>query len=103
MGHPRFSSSAMEDFFGLVEKVGHIPLPPYIARSDSASDRERYQTVYARERGSVAAPTAGLHFTEPLLQPVNEYRSANRIAAEGKEVVFDADAVQTQNVGPDSC
>ena len=51
---------------GLVEaidRVGHIPLPPYIKRGDGASDRERYQTVYARERGSVAAPTAGLHFT----------------------------------------
>ncbi len=56
-----------EDFFALVEKIGHIPLPPYIARDDSSSDRERYQTVYARERGSVAAPTAGLHFTPEIL------------------------------------
>ena len=46
-----------------IDRVGHIPLPPYIKRGDVASDRERYQTVYARERGSVAAPTAGLHFT----------------------------------------
>lgn len=46
-----------------IDRVGHIPLPPYIKRGDAASDRERYQTVYARERGSVAAPTAGLHFT----------------------------------------
>jgi S-adenosylmethionine:tRNA ribosyltransferase-isomerase len=46
-----------------IDRVGHIPLPPYINRGDTASDRERYQTVYARERGSVAAPTAGLHFT----------------------------------------
>jgi S-adenosylmethionine:tRNA ribosyltransferase-isomerase len=44
-----------------------VPLPPYIGRADSASDRERYQTVYARERGSVAAPTAGLHFTLEIL------------------------------------
>src|SRR5208282_179353 len=56
-----------EDFFALVEKIGHVPLPPYIGRADSASDRERYQTVYARERGSVAAPTAGLHFTPEIL------------------------------------
>ena len=51
----------------VIERIGHIPLPPYIARPDEASDRERYQTVYAREAGSVAAPTAGLHFTEHVL------------------------------------
>lgn len=50
------------------ERHGHMPLPPYIRRGDSALDRERYQTVYAREPGAVAAPTAGLHFTEPLLE-----------------------------------
>jgi len=50
-----------------VEWIGHIPLPPYIARPDDASDRVRYQTVYAREAGSVAAPTAGLHLTEQVL------------------------------------
>ena len=47
---------------------GHIPLPPYIARADTATDAERYQTVYSREEGSVAAPTAGLHFTPDLLE-----------------------------------
>jgi len=46
-----------------IDRVGHIPLPPYIKRGDVESDRERYQTIYARERGSIAAPTAGLHFT----------------------------------------
>ncbi len=51
-----------------IDAIGHIPLPPYIRREDDATDRERYQTVYARERGSVAAPTAGLHFTPPLLE-----------------------------------
>ena len=50
-----------------VERYGHAPLPPYIRREDRESDRERYQTVYAREPGSVAAPTAGLHFTPELL------------------------------------
>ncbi|MET0397535.1 MAG: S-adenosylmethionine:tRNA ribosyltransferase-isomerase, partial [Longimicrobiaceae bacterium] len=50
-----------------LERYGHVPLPPYVQRADGASDRERYQTVYAREPGSVAAPTAGLHFTEALL------------------------------------
>jgi S-adenosylmethionine:tRNA ribosyltransferase-isomerase len=50
-----------------LERHGHVPLPPYIRRADAPSDRERYQTVYAREAGSVAAPTAGLHFTRALL------------------------------------
>ena len=52
----------------VVDRIGHVPLPPYIKRSDRGADRERYQTVFARERGSVAAPTAGLHFTPTLLQ-----------------------------------
>lgn len=55
------------DFFAVVERIGHVPLPPYIARDDRSGDRERYQTVYAQERGSVAAPTAGLHFTPDIL------------------------------------
>jgi S-adenosylmethionine:tRNA ribosyltransferase-isomerase len=50
-----------------IQRFGHMPLPPYIDREDEPLDRERYQTVYAREPGSVAAPTAGLHFTESLL------------------------------------
>jgi S-adenosylmethionine:tRNA ribosyltransferase-isomerase len=50
-----------------VDAIGHVPLPPYVKRSDVAADRERYQTVFARERGSVAAPTAGLHFSDALL------------------------------------
>jgi S-adenosylmethionine:tRNA ribosyltransferase-isomerase len=50
-----------------IERHGHVPLPPYIERSDEPADAERYQTVYARESGSVAAPTAGLHFTDELL------------------------------------
>lgn len=58
------------DFFGTVERLGHMPLPPYIHRQDRAADRDRYQTVYARERGSVAAPTAGLHFTPQILDAV---------------------------------
>jgi len=60
------------DFFALVERIGHVPLPPYIARDDRSGDRERYQTIYARERGSVAAPTAGLHFTAQILDRLIE-------------------------------
>jgi S-adenosylmethionine:tRNA ribosyltransferase-isomerase len=55
-----------------VEKIGHIPLPPYIKRDDRASDRERYQTVFARTSGSIAAPTAGLHFSAPLVAALAE-------------------------------
>lgn len=61
----RFSGEG--DLFAEFDKIGHVPLPPYIKRSDTAADRERYQTVFARERGSVAAPTAGLHFTPEIL------------------------------------
>ncbi len=50
----------------LIEELGHVPLPPYITRPDTDADRERYQTIFARVRGSVAAPTAGLHFSEDL-------------------------------------
>ncbi len=61
----RFSDCA--DVFALLERHGAVPLPPYIAHAPDARDEERYQTVYAREHGAVAAPTAGLHFDEPLL------------------------------------
>ena len=69
VGHPQSLSHANE-FFSVIECIGHVPLPPYIARGDSAGDRERYQTVYARELGSVAAPTAGLHFTLEILERI---------------------------------
>ena len=59
------------DIEDAIEKYGHIPLPPYITRTDEASDADRYQTVYAKESGSVAAPTAGLHFTPELLQQLS--------------------------------
>jgi S-adenosylmethionine:tRNA ribosyltransferase-isomerase len=67
----------VEDFFGVLERIGHVPLPPYIHRNDADTDRERYQTVYSHERGSVAAPTAGLHFTPHIL---------DEIAARGVEI-----------------
>jgi S-adenosylmethionine:tRNA ribosyltransferase-isomerase len=54
--------------YELFDTIGHVPLPPYIKRPDAPADRERYQTVFARETGSVAAPTAGLHFTPEILE-----------------------------------
>jgi S-adenosylmethionine:tRNA ribosyltransferase-isomerase len=66
----RFSPA--EDFFLRIERLGHVPLPPYIARADRPDDRDRYQTVYAQTRGAVAAPTAGLHFTAEILQEIRE-------------------------------
>lgn len=64
----RFHTHAhLEDLYEEFERIGHVPLPPYIKRRDEAADRERYQTVFAREKGSAAAPTAGLHFTPQIL------------------------------------
>jgi S-adenosylmethionine:tRNA ribosyltransferase-isomerase len=67
----RFSWNCCEISFGeVLEKTGHIPLPPYINRADEAEDIERYQTVYSSIRGSVAAPTAGLHFTDYVFEKI---------------------------------
>jgi S-adenosylmethionine:tRNA ribosyltransferase-isomerase len=63
----RLWSESGGDIDSLVDALGHVPLPPYIKRPDTPADRDRYQTVFARARGSVAAPTAGLHFTAELL------------------------------------
>jgi S-adenosylmethionine:tRNA ribosyltransferase-isomerase len=65
-------AQSMDDFFATLDRIGHVPLPPYIARPDSSRDRERYQTVYAQPRGSVAAPTAGLHFTPEILDRIHQ-------------------------------
>ncbi|WP_372874383.1 tRNA preQ1(34) S-adenosylmethionine ribosyltransferase-isomerase QueA [Pseudomonas sp.] len=61
-----------EEVLPLLERVGHMPLPPYIDRPDDAADRERYQTVYAARAGAVAAPTAGLHFDQAMLASLAE-------------------------------
>jgi S-adenosylmethionine:tRNA ribosyltransferase-isomerase len=60
------------DFYQLMESHGHMPLPPYIDRDDSEDDEERYQTVFAKEMGAVAAPTAGLHFDDAMLNTLSE-------------------------------
>jgi S-adenosylmethionine:tRNA ribosyltransferase-isomerase len=61
-----------DGFFDKVEQIGHVPLPPYIDRPDNAQDKDRYQTVYAKERGSVAVPTAGLHFTPEIISAIRK-------------------------------
>jgi S-adenosylmethionine:tRNA ribosyltransferase-isomerase len=66
----RLWSENGENVDALVDALGHMPLPPYIKRADTLADRERYQTVFATRRGSVAAPTAGLHFTPALLSQI---------------------------------
>ena len=68
--HLRFDP--VDDFFGVLNRIGHIPLPPYIDRPDTPSDREYYQTIYAKPLGSVAAPTAGLHFTTEILEQIRQ-------------------------------
>jgi S-adenosylmethionine:tRNA ribosyltransferase-isomerase len=76
----------VDDFLAVLDRIGHMPLPPYIRRDDAAADRDRYQTVFSREPGSVAAPTAGLHFTPQTLEA---------LAARGVEI-----ARVTLHVGP---
>jgi S-adenosylmethionine:tRNA ribosyltransferase-isomerase len=71
-GERRIRFAPVANFFDLLEQLGHVPLPPYISRKDRGTDRDRYQTVYARERGSVAAPTAGLHFTSEILAQMKQ-------------------------------
>ncbi len=68
-----------EDVLEVLEKIGHMPLPPYIQRPDQPEDREDYQTVFAEKEGAVAAPTAGLHFDRPLL---------DRLTGKGIELVY---------------
>ncbi len=66
-GKRQVTLSAASALASVMDELGEVPLPPYITRSPEPSDRERYQTVYARVRGAVAAPTAGLHFTDAML------------------------------------
>lgn len=74
-----FELEFAEPVLTVLSRLGHMPLPPYIERADAAEDRERYQTVYASRDGAVAAPTAGLHFTENLIQ---------QCVAKGVELAF---------------
>lgn len=64
--------SCKDNFESLLDRIGHVPLPPYIKRNDCEDDRTSYQTVYASQKGAVAAPTAGLHFSKKLLKKITE-------------------------------
>ena len=66
------AAASSDELLQLISRYGHMPLPPYIKREDQLEDKERYQTVYAEVPGAVAAPTAGLHFDEPLLKALRE-------------------------------
>jgi S-adenosylmethionine:tRNA ribosyltransferase-isomerase len=70
-GERRVRFDAVPDFMARLERLGHMPLPPYISREDEDSDREMYQTIYAQKPGSVAAPTAGLHFTPEVMEQIH--------------------------------
>lgn len=76
-GQRTLQFDARENLYSALERLGHVPLPPYITRPDESSDRERYQTLFAKQPGAVAAPTAGLHFTKEIL---------GRLAAKGLEM-----------------
>jgi len=71
-GLRRLRLTARGDVHEAIERLGHIPLPPYIARSDEPADRERYQTIFAERPGAVAAPTAGLHFSPAILEQIKQ-------------------------------
>ncbi len=78
-GLRRIRLSAKGDVTQAIERLGHVPLPPYISREDEPADRERYQTIFADHPGAVAAPTAGLHFSPEILERVR--RRGNQIAS----------------------
>jgi len=71
-GQRRIRLTARGDIHQALERLGHIPLPPYISRNDEPADRERYQTIFAERPGAVAAPTAGLHFTPEILSKLKK-------------------------------
>ena len=71
-GLRKISFKSEQDFWDELNEVGHVPLPPYIKRADQSQDHQSYQTVYAENKGSVAAPTAGLHFTDSLLKELTD-------------------------------
>ena len=79
MGSGRSGFRAAREVSELLEELGETPLPPYIHRAAGARDKNRYQTVFAEQRGSAAAPTAGLHFTAEVLEAVPKSRRRDRV------------------------
>jgi S-adenosylmethionine:tRNA ribosyltransferase-isomerase len=71
-GLRRLRLSSVGDVHEAIERLGHVPLPPYIARGDEPADRERYQTIFAKQPGAVAAPTAGLHFSAAIIDQIKQ-------------------------------
>ena len=71
-GKGEIAFSGQTQIADVLQKIGHIPLPPYIKREDEFLDKDRYQTIFAERDGSIAAPTAGLHFTRPLFQSLRD-------------------------------
>jgi len=71
-GFKKIRFNANGNFYSLLDKIGNVPLPPYIRRKPDEKDKERYQTIYAKNRGAIAAPTAGLHFTKDLLSSIEK-------------------------------
>jgi len=71
-GLRRLRLTSQGDVHEMIERLGHVPLPPYITRSDEPTDRERYQTIFAEQPGAVAAPTAGLHFSATILDQIKQ-------------------------------
>src|SRR6185295_11727966 len=71
-GHYRLEFSGTHDIHEVLQEIGEVPLPPYISRPVEREDQDRYQTVFAQTPGSVAAPTAGLHFTPRLLDQIKQ-------------------------------
>lgn len=98
-GHFLVRFNKTGNFKKFLNQYGHIPLPPYIKRKDESADRERYQTVFAKKDGSVAAPTAGLHFTPALLADLKKHgiRQASAVLHVGLGTFLPVDADEIEN------
>jgi S-adenosylmethionine:tRNA ribosyltransferase-isomerase len=105
-GARRLRFVGTDDLMAALERTGHIPLPPYIARPDAGEDRERYQTIFARRPGAVAAPTAGLHFTPVILDELRargvEVRTLTLFVGPGTFQPVRTDEVERHEMQPEA-